>query len=208
VIRAIADAFPEAIVTTEVGQNQMWTALYYSFREPRTFLTSGGLGTMGYGFPAAIGAQLGNPGRRVIDIAGDGSIQMNIQELATAVAEGLPVIVAILNNGYLGMVRQWQELFYNRRYSATCLQRDARCPPDCASPGAQCPPYSPDFVKLAEAYGAVGIRVATPAEVGPALARARQVTDRPVFLDFMIQREANVWPMVPAGAGNDEMMNA
>ena len=208
VIRAIADAFPEAIVTTEVGQNQMWTALYYSFREPRTFLTSGGLGTMGYGFPAAIGAQLGNPGRRVIDIAGDGSIQMNIQELATAVAEGLPVIVAILNNGYLGMVRQWQELFYNRRYSATCLQRDARCPPDCASPGAQCPPYSPDFVKLAEAYGAVGIRVATPAEIGPALARAREVTDRPVFLDFMIQREANVWPMVPAGAGNDEMMNA
>jgi len=208
VIRAIADAFPEAIVTTEVGQNQMWTALYYSFREPRTFLTSGGLGTMGYGFPAAIGAQLGNPGRRVIDIAGDGSIQMNIQELATAVAEGLPVIVAILNNGYLGMVRQWQELFYNRRYSATCLERNARCPPDCASPGEQCPPYSPDFVKLAEAYGAVGIRVATPAEVGPALARAREVTDRPVFLDFMIQREANVWPMVPAGAGNDEMMNA
>jgi acetolactate synthase-1/2/3 large subunit len=208
VIRAISDAFPEAIVTTEVGQNQMWTALYYSFREPRTFLTSGGLGTMGYGFPAAIGAQLGNPGRRVIDIAGDGSIQMNIQELATAVAEGLPVIVAILNNGYLGMVRQWQELFYNRRYSATCLERNARCPPDCASPGEQCPPYSPDFVKLAEAYGAVGIRVATPAEVGPALARAREVTDRPVFLDFMIQREANVWPMVPAGAGNDEMMNA
>jgi acetolactate synthase-1/2/3 large subunit len=208
VIRAIADAFPEAIVTTEVGQNQMWTALYYNFREPRTFLTSGGLGTMGYGFPAAIGAQLGNPGRRVIDIAGDGSIQMNIQELATAVAEGLPVIVAILNNGYLGMVRQWQELFYNRRYSATCLERNARCPPDCASPGEQCPPYSPDFVKLAEAYGAVGIRVATPAQIGPALARAREVTDRPVFLDFMIQREANVWPMVPAGAGNDEMMNA
>ncbi len=208
VIRAIAEAFPEAIVTTEVGQNQMWTALYYNFREPRTFLTSGGLGTMGYGFPAAIGAQLGNPGRRVIDIAGDGSIQMNIQELATAVAEGLPVIVAILNNGYLGMVRQWQELFYNRRYSATCLERDARCPPDCASPGAQCPPYSPDFVKLAEAYGAVGIRVAAPAEIGPALARAREVTDRPVFLDFLIQREANVWPMVPAGAGNDEMMNA
>jgi acetolactate synthase-1/2/3 large subunit len=208
VIRAIAEAFPEAIVTTEVGQNQMWTALYYNFREPRTFLTSGGLGTMGYGFPAAIGAQLGNPGRRVIDIAGDGSIQMNIQELATAVAEGLPVIVAILNNGYLGMVRQWQEVFYNRRYSATCLERDARCPPDCASPGAQCPPYSPDFVKLAEAYGAVGIRVSTPAEIGPALTRAREVTDRPVFLDFLIQREANVWPMVPAGAGNDEMMNA
>ena len=139
VIHALSEAFPEAIVTTEVGQNQMWTALYYDFHEPRTFLTSGGLGTMGYGFPAAIGAQLGNPGRRVIDIAGDGSIQMNIQELATAVTEGLPVIVAILNNGYLGMVRQWQELFFQKRYSATCLERDARCPPDCASPGETVP---------------------------------------------------------------------
>ena len=207
-IHALSEAFPEAIVTTEVGQNQMWTALYYDFHEPRTFLTSGGLGTMGYGFPAAIGAQLGNPGRRVIDIAGDGSIQMNIQELATAVTEGLPVIVAILNNGYLGMVRQWQELFFQKRYSATCLERDARCPPDCASPGEQCPPYSPDFVKLAEAYGAVGIRVTTRAEIAPALARAREVIDRPVFLDFIVQREANVWPMVPAGAGNHEMMNA
>ena len=128
VIHAISAAFPEAIVTTEVGQNQMWTALYYTFREPRTFLTSGGLGTMGYGFPAAIGAQLGNPGRRVIDIAGDGSIQMNIQELATAVTERLPVIVAILNNGYLGMVRQWQELFYERRYSGVCLERTGRLP--------------------------------------------------------------------------------
>jgi acetolactate synthase I/II/III large subunit len=208
VIRAISAAFPEAIVTTEVGQNQMWTALYYTFHEPRTFLTSGGLGTMGYGFPAAIGAQLGNPGKRVIDIAGDGSIQMNIQELATAVAERLPVIVAILNNGYLGMVRQWQELFYNRRYSGVCLERTEGCPPDCSSPGNQCPGYSPDFVKLAEAYGAVGIRVAKPSEIGPALERAKAVTDRPVFIDFVVQREANVWPMVPAGAGNDEMMNA
>ena len=137
----------------------MWTALYYTFHEPRTFLTSGGLGTMGYGFPAAIGAQLGNPGRRVIDIAGDGSIQMNIQELATAVTERLPVIVAILNNGYLGMVRQWQEVFYERRYSGVCLERTGRCPPDCAQPDENCPPYVPDFVKLAQAYGAAGIRV-------------------------------------------------
>ena len=176
--------------------------------KPRTFLTSGGLGTMGYGFPAAIGAQLGNPGKRVIDIAGDGSIQMNIQELGTAVAEKLPVIVAILNNGYLGMVRQWQEVFNARRYSGVCLNRAVDCPPDCADPGKACPPYAPDFVKLAQAYGAVGIRVTLPEEIAPALEEAARVTDRPVFLDFQISREANVWPMVPAGAGIDEMMNA
>ena len=145
----------------------MWAALYGTFREPRRFLTSGGLGTMGYGFPAAIGAQLGNPDRRVIDIAGDGSIQMNIQELATAVHEGLPVIVAVLNNGYLGMVRQWQELFFDRRYSSVCLMRNGRCPRDCSTPGDQCPPYVPDFVKLAEAYGAAGIRVTAPGGGGP-----------------------------------------
>ncbi|MGA2764487.1 MAG: biosynthetic-type acetolactate synthase large subunit [Spirochaetia bacterium] len=208
VIRAIAKAFPSAIVTTEVGQNQMWTAQYYDFHEPRTFLTSGGLGTMGYGFPAAIGAQLGNPDRRVIDIAGDGSIQMNIQELGTAVAEKVPVIVAILNNGYLGMVRQWQESFHARRYSGVCLNRAVDCPPDCASPGGACPPYAPDFVKLAEAYGAAGMRILQPSEIEPALAEAARITDRPVFLDFRISREANVWPMVPAGAGIDEMMNA
>ena len=208
VIRSIAAAFPDAIVTTEVGQNQMWTALYYNFHTPRTFLTSGGLGTMGYGFPAAIGAQVGNPGRRVIDIAGDGSIQMNIQELATAVTERLPVIVAILNNGYLGMVRQWQEVFYQRRYSGVCLERRANCPPDCASPDNDCPPYIPDFVKLAQAYGAAGIRVVRPGEIVPALEEARRIADRPIFLDFQIEREANVWPMVPAGAGIHEMMNA
>jgi acetolactate synthase I/II/III large subunit len=208
VIRCIAEVFPDAIISTEVGQNQMWTALYYTFTRPRSLLTSGGLGTMGYGFPAAIGAQLGNPDRRVIDIAGDGSIQMNIQELATAVSERLPVIVAILNNGYLGMVRQWQEVFYQRRYYGVCLERNASCPPDCAEPHEHCPPYSPDFVKLAQAYGAVGMRVARPEEIEPALREARKVADRPVFLDFQIDREANVWPMVPAGAGIHEMMNA
>ncbi len=208
VVREISAAFPDAIVATEVGQNQMWTAQYYTFTRSRSFITSGGLGTMGYGFPAAIGAQIGNPDRRVIDIAGDGSIQMNIQELATAVSERLPVIVAILNNGYLGMVRQWQEVFYQRHYSGVCLERTADCPPDCASPDSGCPPYAPDFVKLAQAYGAEGIRVAAPQEIRPALERAREVTDRPIFLDFAIDREANVWPMVPAGAGIHEMMNA
>jgi acetolactate synthase-1/2/3 large subunit len=208
VIRSIAEAFPDAIVATEVGQHQMWTALYYTFTRPRSFLTSGGLGTMGYGFPAAIGAALGNPGRRVIDIAGDGSIQMNIQELATAVSERVPVIVAIMNNGYLGMVRQWQEVFYRRRYYGVCLERNVDCPPDCAQPHEHCPPHGPDFVKLAQAYGAVGIRVERPDEIAPALEEARRTTQRPVFLDFQIEREANVWPMVPAGAGIHEMMNA
>ena len=208
IIKELCRTFPDAIVTTEVGQNQMWTALYYDFKEPRTFLTSGGLGTMGYGFPAAIGAQLGNPGKRVIDIAGDGSIQMNIQELATAVTEGLPVIVAILNNGYLGMVRQWQELFYGKRYSSTCLMRTGRCPRECSVPGEKCPPYVPDFVKLAQAYDAVGIRVEKQSEIEGALKEAARVKDRPIFIDFIVEREANVWPMVPAGAGIDEMMNA
>ncbi|HTP59654.1 MAG TPA: thiamine pyrophosphate-dependent enzyme, partial [Spirochaetia bacterium] len=207
VIRSIAKAFPSAIITTEVGQNQMWTAQYYDFQNARTFLTSGGLGTMGYGFPAALGAQLGNPDRRVIDIAGDGSIQMNIQELGTAVSEKLPVIVAILNNGYLGMVRQWQQAFHQKRYSGVCLDRRVDCPPDCSEPGDACPPYAPDFVKLAEAYGAVGIRVTEPSGIEAALQQAAQVSDKPVFIDFLISREANVWPMVPAGAGIHQMMS-
>ena len=143
----------EAIICTEVGQNQMWTAQFYKFAHPRSFITSGGLGTMGFGLPAAIGAQVAFPDRLVVDIAGDGSIQMNIQEMMTAVQYRLPVKVVILNNGFLGMVRQWQELFYDKRYSSTCLS--------CA----------PDFVKLAEAYGATGLR-ATQAGGGRADARA------------------------------------
>ena len=177
----------EAIVSTEVGQNQMWTAQYYKFDRPRTFLTSGGLGTMGYGFPAAIGAQAAFPEKLVIDIAGDGSIQMNIQELATAVGYRLPVKVAILNNGYLGMVRQWQQLFYRGRYSQTSLE------------------YSPDFVKLAEAYGAVGLRATKPDEVEATIKEALS-KDVPVFIDFIIEREENVYPMVPAGAPLSHML--
>jgi acetolactate synthase-1/2/3 large subunit len=178
----------EAIITTEVGQNQMWTAQYYLFDHPRTLLTSGGLGTMGYGFPAAIGAQMAFPNRTVIDIAGDGSIQMNIQELATAVQYKLPVKVAILNNGYLGMVRQWQELFYERRYAMTHI-RD----------------ISPDFVKLAEAYGAVGLRATRPAEVVPVIREALR-TPLPVFMDFVVASEEGVYPMVPAGEAIDRML--
>jgi acetolactate synthase I/II/III large subunit len=171
----------EAIITTEVGQNQMWSALHYKFERPRQFISSGGLGTMGYGFPAAIGAQIGKPDAVVFDIAGDGSIQMNIQELATAVQQKVPVKVAILNNKFLGMVRQWQEIFFNKRYSNTCIE------------------CQPDFVKVAEAYGAHGIRVEKPKEVRPAIEKALAING-PVFIDFHIDREENVWPMVAPGS--------
>ena len=206
IVKAICEVFPDAIISTEVGQNQMWGALFYNYQTPRTLLTSGGLGTMGYGFPAAIGAQIGNPDRRVIDIAGDGSIQMNIQELATALTHNVPVIVAILNNGYLGMVRQWQEMFFDRRYASVCLLGDDTCPHGCSEPTEHCPVYIPDFVKLAESYGALGLRVAKEEEIKPTLKLAERTTDKPVLIDFLIEREANVFPMVPAGAGINEMV--
>ncbi|MDI6890402.1 MAG: biosynthetic-type acetolactate synthase large subunit [Thermodesulfovibrionales bacterium] len=179
----------DAIITTEVGQNQMWTAQFYKFDKPRTLLTSGGLGTMGYGFPAAIGAQLAHPNKLVIDIAGDGSIQMNIQELATAVVNKLPVKVAILNNHYLGMVRQWQELFFNERYSYSHLHSDV----------------VPDFAKVAEAYGAVGLRAIKPSEVEPVLKEAFKIK-KTVFMDFIVDWKEKVYPMVPAGAPIDHML--
>jgi len=177
----------EAIITTEVGQNQMFAALYYLFEKPRRFISSGGLGTMGYGFPAAIGAQIGKPDAVVFDIAGDGSIQMNIQELATAVEQNVPVNVAILNNKYLGMVRQWQELFFNKRYSHTNIE------------------CQPDFVKLAEAYGVHGIRVESPEDVTGAIKEAISIKG-PVILDFIVDREENVWPMVAPGSPISEFM--
>ncbi|MBP7582691.1 MAG: biosynthetic-type acetolactate synthase large subunit [Spirochaetes bacterium] len=180
----------KAVICTEVGQNQMWAAQFFDFTEPRTFISSGGLGTMGYGFPAAIGAQLARPDRRVIDIAGDGSIQMNIQELIVAVQHRLPVIIAILNNGFLGMVRQWQQLFYDKRYSHTCIN------------------FQPDFVKLAEAYGAIGIGVETKKEVVPAIQKALSITDRPIIIDFQVDREENVYPIIPAGKTVKEMITA
>ena len=177
----------EAIIATEVGQNQMWTAQFFGFQRPRTLLSSGGLGTMGYGFPAAIGAQLAFPDKLVIDIAGDGSIQMNIQELATAVCYNLPVKIVILNNGYLGMVRQWQELFYKKNYCATCM--DAQ----------------PDFVKLAEAYGALGFRVTRTRDVEKVLKEAF-AAPKPVIVDVRVAPEENVYPMVPAGKSLGEML--
>ena len=169
----------DAIITTEVGQNQMWACQWYKYDHPRTYISSGGLGTMGFGFPAAMGAKIGCPDRLVFDIAGDGSIQMNIQELATCVCNKINVKVAILNNGYLGMVRQWQELFYKKRYSQVAL-------------------YNPDFVRLAESYGAAGIRVKKPEEVRAAIEKAISI-DNTVFIDFSIEPEENVFPMVPAG---------
>ncbi|WP_319409211.1 biosynthetic-type acetolactate synthase large subunit [uncultured Desulfosarcina sp.] len=177
----------DAIITTEVGQNQMWAAQFYHFDRPGHFVTSGGLGTMGFGLPAAIGAQVAFPDSLVVDVAGDGSIQMNIQEMATAVQYKLPVKVVILNNCYLGMVRQWQELFYEKRYACTCMD------------------HAPDFVKLAEAFGAVGLRATRPDEVEVVLRQGLE-TPGPVIMDFRVAREECVYPMVPAGAPITEML--
>ncbi|MBL0379059.1 MAG: biosynthetic-type acetolactate synthase large subunit [Desulfofustis sp. PB-SRB1] len=177
----------DAIITTEVGQHQMWAAQFYKFKLPRHFLTSGGLGTMGYGLPAAIGAKIAMPEKTVIDVAGDGSIQMNIQELATARQYNTAVKIAILNNKYLGMVRQWQELFYDKRYASTGMD------------------VAPDFVELAKAYGAVGLRAKTKDEVVPVIKEAL-ATDNTVVMDFNIIREEGVFPMVPAGKANTEML--
>jgi len=188
VIQEIHKACPDAIIVTEVGQNQMWAAQYFQFENPRTFITSGGLGTMGYGFPAAIGAKVGCPDRTVIDIAGDGSFQMVSQELATVATNNIKVIVAILNNSYLGMVRQWQELFFDERYSYTDISQ------------------SVDFVKLAEAYNLVGIRAEKPSEVPAAISDALSA-DRTVVIDFVVDPTENVFPMVPAGAAINEILD-
>lgn len=205
VIAEVSKAFAGAVVSTEVGQHQMWAAQYLPFSRPRRWLTSGGLGTMGYGFPAAMGAQAADPENPVVVIAGDGSFQMNIQELATCVQEHLPVVVVILNNGYLGMVRQWQELFYKRRYSSTCLQAQRGCPHGCNTPGPHCPPYMPDFAGIARAYGALGYEVDSLESLASALAQARG-SGRTVVVDCHIAREENVWPMVAPGMGNDQMI--
>jgi acetolactate synthase-1/2/3 large subunit len=179
----------EAFVVTDVGQHQMWAAQWYGFSNPRSMITSGGLGTMGFGLPAGIGAQFANPERDVIVFSGDGSIQMNIQEMATAVGCRLPIKIVLLNNGFLGMVRQWQDMFYARRYSEVDL-RDS----------------NPDFVKLAEAYGAVGMRVFKDEDVDGAWQEACKIKDRPVLLDVVIPEEDNVYPMIPAGAASHEMI--
>jgi len=178
----------DTIIATEVGQHQMWSAQFYKYSKPRSWISSGGLGTMGFGFPAAIGAQFGRPDALVIDIAGDGSIQMNIQELTTAVNNKLPIKIVVLNNAFLGMVRQWQELIYEHHYSHTNLCNN------------------PDLVKVAEAFGAAGLRATKPEEVGPTLEQAFAINDRPVLIDFIIAKEENVFPFVPPGQAINEMI--
>ncbi|HEY9053971.1 MAG TPA: biosynthetic-type acetolactate synthase large subunit [Rectinemataceae bacterium] len=223
VMRLVNDVFPGSVIATEVGQHQMWAAQFLRFYAPRRWLSSGGLGTMGFGFPAGIGAQAavdaarrgaesgtkarptGDEGRPVVVLAGDGSFQMNIQELGTCVQEGLNLVVIVLNNGYLGMVRQWQELFFSRRYSATCLQSGPGCPKGCSTPGPACPDFSPDFAAVARAYGAAGYTAATLDEL-EAAARAAKAVGRPAVIDCRIEREEEVWPIVPPGKGNDQML--
>ncbi|HYI25852.1 MAG TPA: biosynthetic-type acetolactate synthase large subunit [Thermomicrobiales bacterium] len=187
IIKAMAEATDrEAIVTTDVGQHQMWSAQHFGIKHGMRWITSGGLGTMGFGLPAAIGAKMGRPDLEVWAVIGDGGFQMSSNELATAVQEKLDINIAIINNGYLGMVRQWQDLFQNRNYSEVAIS-------------------APDFVKLAEAYGAIGIRVTKADEVMPAIQRARSI-EGPVLIDFVIDPEANVYPIVPPGASNSEML--
>lgn len=206
IIRKINEIFTDSIIVTDVGQNQLWTTQYIKIDQNRQLLTSGGLGTMGYGFPAAIGAKIGNPEKDVICITGDGGMQMNIQEMATAVAQELPIIICIFNNGYLGNVRQWQEMFFQKHYSSTCLRYRKRCNYACTKKDENCPKYTPDFIHLAESYDAAGIRVERVEDIEKAFDFARQNKDKPTIIEFIIEREANVLPIVPGGKSLTEMI--
>lgn len=206
IINAINDTFDKAIIASDVGQNQLWATQFLELGKGKQLLTSGGLGTMGYGFPAAIGAKIGNPDTDVIVISGDGGMQMNIQEMATAVCYELPITICILNNGYLGNVRQWQEMFFDKRYSGTCMRYRKNCPHNCKSPTDCCPEYTPDFIRLAESYGAKGIRVTSEKEIAAALEIAKNTPKAPTVIEFIIEREANVMPIVPPGNALDDMI--
>ena len=206
VIEAINRIFDEAIIVTDVGQHQMFTAQFIEITEKKKLLMSGGLGTMGYGMPGAIGAKIGNPDTPVISISGDGGFQMNSQELATAVLEELPIISCIFNNNNLGMVRQWQKLFYGKRYSMTCLRSGVACRGKCGE--VECPVYTPDFMKLADAYGAKGIHITKKEEIEPAFREAMKSTKTPYILEFDIDPEDLVYPMVkPGGTLEDLIMD-
>lgn len=199
IIQHINTTFDEAIIATDVGQNQLWATQFLELNHQKQMLTSGGLGTMGYGFPAAIGAKIGNPEKNVIVISGDGGMQMNIQEMAAAVANELPIIICILNNGYLGNVRQWQEMFFDKRYSSTCMRYRKSCSATCNTPDQCCPEFIPDFIKLAESYGAKGIRVTETEDIEFALLTAKKNTKTPTVIEFIIDREINVMPIVQPG---------
>ena len=204
VIEAINRIFDEAIIVTDVGQHQMFTAQFIEITEKKKLLMSGGLGTMGYGMPGAIGAKIGNPDTPVISISGDGGFQMNSQELATAVLEELPIISCIFNNNNLGMVRQWQKLFYGKRYSMTCLRSGAACRGKCGE--VECPVYTPDFMKLADAYGAKGIHITKKEEIEPAFREAMKSTKTPYILEFDIDPEDLVYPMIQPGGTLEDMI--
>lgn len=206
IMEEINRQYPTGIYVTDVGQHQMWASQYLQLTLPRQFLTSGGLGTMGFGLPAAIGAKIANRDREVVCISGDGGLQMNIQELATAVVQSADVTVCVLNNYYLGMVRQMQQLFYGKRYSATCLRRRLTCPPDCKGPNDNCPKYVPDFVKLVESYGGFGIRVETAEELEAAFVEAKQHKGVPRLIECMISTDELVLPMVKGGNPMSEMI--
>lgn len=191
---------------TDVGQHQMWASQFLELNADKKMIISGGLGTMGFGFPAALGAKMGDPERSVVCITGDGGFQMNMQEMATAIIQDAPVTICLLNNYYLGMVRQMQQLFYGKRYSATCLRRRRSCPPQCKGPNENCPPYVPDFLKWAESYGAHAIRVEKEEDIIPALEAAKANTDAPTLIEFMIATEEIVLPMVPGGSPMNKMI--
>ena len=206
IMEGINKTFEEAIYVTDVGQNQMWATQYLDITEKHQMITSGGLGTMGFGFPAAVGAKIANRDKTVICVTGDGGFQMNMQEMATAVVQEAPVIVCLLNNQYLGMVRQMQQLFYGKRYEATCLRRRRSCPENCKGPSAICPPYEPDFVKWAESYGVMGIRVEKAEDVEAALQQAKANKKTPTVIEFMISSDELVLPMVKGGNPMSEMI--
>lgn len=204
ILEEINTSFEEAIVVTDVGQHQMFTAQFLELNEKKQLFMSGGLGTMGYGLPGAIGAKIGNPEIPVISISGDGGMQMNSQELATAVIEELPIISCVFNNNNLGMVRQWQKLFYGKRYAMTCLRAGAACRGKCGE--VECPPYTPDFIKLAESYGAVGIRVTKKEEIKAAFEQAKKSVKVPTLIEFIIDPEDLVYPMIQPGGTLEDMI--
>ncbi len=206
IMEHINKMYKEAVIVTDVGQHQMWAAQYLEITERKQWITSGGLGSMGFGLPAAIGAKIGRPYANVICITGDGGFQMNLQEMATAMTQKTPITICLLNNHYLGMVRQMQQLFYGKRYEATCLRRDRDCPENCKGPHDACPPYRPDFVKFAESYGAHGIRVTEESQIQDALDQAKRNTDAPTLIEFIIASDEIVLPMVKGGNPMSEMI--